>query len=670
MLPLGSVVVVAGLSTLSASDSEWLSDHWSAPPHNAEELAVLRRKITGRSIELDPLIYGDGWLESSWWDVARRDDPDDVLQHTFTFFAYRFQAPPDIDWNEKLDAWDPEFNWWMNRFLFLKVLSERTIATGDRKYVRKGFDLMLDWVRKNPVEQAAQAWAAWRSLEVGLRLAYWIPFLATHARDPEVLSDVEWNLLLRSMWEQANYLKNVSGPGRNNWGLMEMAGLGMTALFCPELNGSQEWLEFVWDTQTKDAELQLYPDGSQVEMSPIYEVTVMLSFLKTAHLAKQLGRPVPAPVTSAICRTAGYLARVRHPDGSLPAHNDGDLLNLDRLLAAALREFGAEDLQALWLVTRGQEGRSPADFSWFFPYSGVAAYRDGFSSESMYLHFDTGPFGVAHQHEDALSIEFWFNNQMFIIEPGRYHYVNSPMRAYLVSSLAHSTISVDGAGQQARSFPDRWRCTDPLSGNAQTLGPIRYVEGTYALGYSAPSAGAVIHRRRVFFVDAGYVLLVDEITGEGTHEIDARLQFAPIDITLAGDGSGLSVRQADGATVRVRWVGQEPLGARLLCGVDEPKAGWVSFVYGAYRPAPQLSLVCKATLPFTMTTLLAPVRDGESETSLVLQPSGDNTAGVTVQHDGAEDRYRLYTNGASVERVGKQGGVTFVTVGEVPQVEY
>src|SRR3972149_3007885 len=91
------------------------------------------------------------------------------------------QFPSDIDWNGMIDQ-DRETMWSVNRFGFLVALMEADAKGGDPKYTRKGVELMLDWVRKCPADRAREWWAAWRPLEIGLRLNTWSRFLDYVAR--------------------------------------------------------------------------------------------------------------------------------------------------------------------------------------------------------------------------------------------------------------------------------------------------------------------------------------------------------------------------------------------------------------------------------------------------------------------------------------------------------
>src|SRR5439155_2045671 len=77
--------------------------------------------------------------------------------------------------------------------------------------------------------------------------------------------------------------------------------------------------------------------------------------------------------------------------------------------------------------------------------SGYYITRSGEDPGARQLILDAGPTGMtAHGHYDLLSFELYGYGRPLIAEPGEYVYDNSKSRAYVVSTPASNTISIDG----------------------------------------------------------------------------------------------------------------------------------------------------------------------------------------------------------------------------------
>ena len=79
------------------------------------------------------------------------------------------------------------------------------------------------------------------------------------------------------------------------------------------------------------------------------------------------------------------------------------------------------------------------------PVSGYWMTRTSDTDRSArQLVMDAGPTGGFHGHYDLLSFELYGYGKPLIADPGLVRYDDSADRAWVVSTLAHNTISVDG----------------------------------------------------------------------------------------------------------------------------------------------------------------------------------------------------------------------------------
>jgi hypothetical protein len=307
---------------------------------------------------------------------------------------------------------------------------------------------------------------------------------------------------------------------------------------------------------------------------------------------------LPAETLATLRKMVHYRQQTIVPDGSRhAAFNDGDPSNAPDL-AQLLGRVGLTDF------VRPAEALGPE----VFPYAGVAFLRQRPDRGDLYLAFDAGPYGRAHQHEDKLGFWLFAYGRSFLVDPGRHLYDHSPASyyAYLRSTRAHSTILVDGQGQNSAARRETWIARAPLDlGWRVTPDEVR-ASGLYDLGYGPDNAIAVVHRREIVFVRERCWVVFDLVTGEGERLIESRFQFAPGPVELDGARARTAFEDAN----LLVW----PAAPRAFTGValeegrENPRAGWYSDDYNKIEPAPALSLTLRGPLPVRMATLLFPYR--------------------------------------------------------------
>jgi len=289
------------------------------------------------------------------------------------------------------------------------------------------------------------------------------------------------------------------------------------------------------------------------------------------------------------------------PDGLQVAFNESD-----PDCARSVRRALAIPLASGLLKSDGQPLESEC-----FPWAGMIFMREGAARgrEELYLAFDAGSFGVSHQHEDKLG--FWLSafGRSLVVDPGRHLYDASEtsFRSFLASTEAHSTITIDGQGQNsraARATPNAWR---PLV--SQPLVWKRHPDGTceagafYNLGYGVERV-AITHFRIIFFFpDLQAWAIVDAVEGEGEHSIQSRFQFAP-GVLNAGPAQVQTAFPDANLLIQGRTGDWEKVS--IHCGEHSPKAGWFSLKYNRSEPAP-CALFSTATRKLPWLGILAMV---------------------------------------------------------------
>jgi hypothetical protein len=163
-------------------------------------------------------------------------------------------------------------------------------------------------------------------------------------------------------------------------------------------------------------------------------------------------------------------------------------------------------------------------------------------------------------------------------------------------------------------------------------------------------ADGVTHRRTVWRRRGGYVVLLDEFEGSGTHDIDLTYQFAPGEACLE-DG-----RLVFRDEFELVWHSLAAPVAQLYKGGARPDQGWIAPSLGIKVPAPRLDL--RVTFVPPRTVVLSVLADMRVTKGRPRVRRADSTAGgerFTVDCDGWIDSIEMPNGGDSL-RVGTKPG--------------
>ena len=137
-----------------------------------------------------------------------------------------------------------------------------------------------------------------------------------------------------------------------------------------------------------------------------------------------------------------------------------------------------------------------------------------------------------------------------------------------------------------------------------------FVRGCFDEGFGEDHGVQVTHRRSVVFAKPRYFLVVDQVAGEGRHDLLWHFLFASLSLSCTGDGRALT-SEADAANVCMHWSDTE-LSSEIV--VDEQEYPWrgCQTCHGEDRPAASLLLRRRVELPATVAFLIEPLPPGAS----------------------------------------------------------
>ncbi len=616
------VIVLLALALASTARADWQSvfGHLNLdyPGLEAVKAAVGASDLPTAAVELK--AYYQMRVEPHYiTDRHARPEPnpdyntsgaDRVLKREYAFVGKPATLTHDIDWNADPLS-DVEWPIELNRHGTWVRLARTYWYTGDEKYAEDFAYQLGDWLSDNPRPDGPRnARWTWRTLELGIRLKGSWPDVLFRFIDSDHFTPQLVCAMLEAIYQQADYLGEFGGGG--NWLVSEKSGKLSASIVFPEFADAEGWQAECWEVLTREIQAQVLPDGAQIELTPHYHSATLSSFRSAYDIAAQNGVEVPEVYHDQMLSMYEYLMNVVKPDGHIPMFNDSDHGNMKGWMRDGAERFDREDMR--FIATGGEEGVPPEGPSHAFRNAGQYVMRSGWTMDDIYFAIDAGPYGYAHQHEDKLTIDLWAFGQEMILDPGRFTYAGR-WRGHFVSTAAHSTVLIDGHGQNRRRTPrDTWVAREPLHNIWETTDAYDYVCGSYDEGYAG--GHDAIHVRKVLFVKPsdsrpGHVVVKDLILPRdaGPAEVSATCQFQ-----LARAGAQLNEQTravnsvGPGANVLVVPFETDGLEVELVEGEEESMAGWIGWSLHAANktPATLVKYTRTGALPLEFTTVLVP----------------------------------------------------------------
>ena len=506
----------------------------------------------------------------------------------------------DVDFLDAGRVGDSKVIWELNRHQWLVRLGQAYRMTGDERYAERFAAVIGEWTRANPPGVGIN-WAS--SLEVAFRIISWswavdaVPRLAG-ARRPgcSSRSSRAWPAT-RPTWSaisRATTRRTRTSPARPS-------GSSMPVWYFPSCaargGGSASDTGFSSTSSTG----RCCPTGSTSSGRPATTATRSRSTCTSCCSPRGTTCRLPREIAERLEDMVDVLLALREPDGSMPAIGDADG---GSLLPLAPRQRG--DLRGVFAVAAAvfprpdyawaAEGPAPrrcgsaaprappseslaprapeSAASLLLAEGGYGVMRSGWDRRAHQLVFDTGPLGcpvsAGHGHADLLGVQCTVFGEATIADPGTFCYTAEPAwRDFFRGTAAHSTVRVDGLDQAVPRGPFSWQARP----SARLL---RWVT-TESLDVAdaehdayARLADPVTHRRRVLWIKPRYWIIIDDLGGAATHDVELRFQFAPIEVTL-DPALWARAHTASGPGLFIHPFSTAPLTAEVVAGGMSPR---------------------------------------------------------------------------------------------------
>jgi len=544
------------------------------------------------------------------------------------------ETVPLESWKQMKDG-DENWNWEMQCHTWWSEVARAYFNTHEERFAEFLSGMIMDWFLSNPCPaqdvtpfRDKPIPTAWRTLDVGTRLADSWPDVFCFLRDSPSWTDESLAIFLRSIHEQADYL--VRYPKASKWLLVESSGLLTAALVFPEFLKAGEWKEIAEVRLDGLATDLILLDGSHAEGAVSYLIPCLRRFSQATRLLQMNGSDPSPDLLQASQLGFAYLIGIAEPNLFLPAINDSDRFYLPDVL----NEFGENvppHPEIEYIRSERAGGVAPPSVSTYYPVAGHFIFRNGWEPDSLYALFDVGIFGNGLAHEDRLQFELAAFGEILTGDMGRSTHKFSPASEYFMGTEGHNCILIDGRGMYYRSTPPtNWLNRRPLECPAMLESEVQWAQATYFGPWrpASPSRGRRVAStaatkemgfswtRRFTFVNPSdgspaFWIVSDRIEGEGEHTIDQLLGFLPGQLSVNQEEHRIYF-QRNGVNLVAQSLAKSKVEITMVEGRERPFRGWFSSALGVVEPAPSVYISGKANLPERRDILIMPYRAGES----------------------------------------------------------
>lgn len=430
-------------------------------------------------------------------------------------------------------GWDIKAVWELSRCHYLIPLALAFYRTGKEKYARKFQELILSWIKENPVNFGPN-WIDDR--EVSLRVCNWIlgwDILVQGLKKHSCSVPADFlDKFLSSLIKHGRFIADnlEYAPRHSNHYLSDLVGLLYLGVMFPEFRESKKWLKTGRQGLEEEIQFQVYDDGVDYELSVSYHRYAAELFLWSGLLCEKNQIILTAEFWHKLKKMLDFSEAIVKPNGFSPQIGDSDDSRL-HLLWEDFYNWNRGDHTALFLLGKEiQHWHSPEKVPGNnnFSASGFYVMRD----EDFYLmtgrhrccRGETG----SHIHNDILSFELAMSGQDFIVDPGSYVYTaDLKSRNRFRRTRAHNTVMIDQQEQNPISAdPFEMEQVGDLivqqwSANEQIV--FQAEHDCYAR-----LRCAIVHDRRFVFDKRDRTLLIeDKFHGRGNHELEWNFHLAP-----------------------------------------------------------------------------------------------------------------------------------------------
>jgi len=432
-----------------------------------------------------------------------------IAAREFTFLNQTVAASGPIPWNDRRHA-----KLWLYHLNYFDFLNVGFALPAEEPMLKAALEIALDWCARNTKGTEV----GWEPYALSVRIINWLKFLARYGCSLECMDcGGRIDTLLVSLGAQAATLeRRLEKDLLGNHLLKNIKALLFAGALLETPRSSRWWAkgEALLERELKE---QILPDGGHFERSPMYHAQILEDLAELRLLCAATGKSLSCSrlLAEKIQAMAQFMRGILHPDGEIPLFNDSVLGG-----ATALAELLAT------VELADNKGSGSDSQVTVFPDTGYGVIRSADSRSA--LIFDCGPLGPdyqpGHAHCDVLSYELSLHGQRIVVDTGVSTYQPGAERSYERSTAAHNTLRIDGQ-EQAETWSSFRVGRRPHVGQMRggSNGGFCFLKGEH----DAYQHLGVDHARTVLLHPPDTWIVVDVISGTGSHRVESFLHFHP-----------------------------------------------------------------------------------------------------------------------------------------------
>lgn len=383
-------------------------------------------------------------------------------------------------------------------------------------------DLLVDWIRQNPVGEGS----GWEPYPVSLRIVNW---LKSSFSGQKLSPGMEQSLAI-----QANYLaQHVEWHLLGNHLFANAKALLFSGLYF-DGKDANDWLECALKVLHHEIPEQILPDGGQFELSPMYHALALEDMLDILNIltcypdmASEQVSLLRNAIEIRVPKMLNWLSAMSHPNDELSFFNDTALG-----IAPSTAELSAyaKRLGINFFPTRSD-----------IEMLSESGYLSIFKGQA-FLIADVGRIGPdylpGHSHADTLSFELSVAGSKVLVNSGTSVYGEGAERLRQRGTAAHNTVVVESSNSSEvwRSFRVARRAS-VIGLNVQSSDEEVMIEASHD-GYSRLK-GKPIHTR-IWRLDHNWLHITDSVSPPA--KAQARYHVHPdIRVEMTGARRGVLV---------------------------------------------------------------------------------------------------------------------------------
>lgn len=438
----------------------------------------------------------------------------------------------DLDWNFTTNG-DEEWVFMLNRHEYFEKLIVAYYFSNNKKYLDKLKELIFNWIENNEIKECGGPTI--RTIDTGIRCFSWMKSLL-HLIHENKLEDEEILKIIFSIKEQLEYLRKsyIDKYVLSNWGVLQTTAIITCSLWLKDFIEDEELYKWALEELYREINLQVLEDGSHWEQSVMYHIEVLNCSMATIHYGKYFNVDLDEKFLEKIHSMAKYLVYCGDSNSIQVAQGDSDRSDIRDVLVRAsilfndphlkFRAYENMDLTSILLFGRdgflkytNMDAEEIKKLNKSFIDSGNIYIRSGWDNEASFTYLQNGTLGSGHGHSDLCHFSIHYGGEPFLIDSGRYTYVeNDVLREYLKSAKAHNVSVIDDS---PFAIPkNSWgydKYPDVMKNYFCEKDNISYAEMAYLATLSDGTPYTVI--RKVLVISPDIWVIVNDIRCIGKH---------------------------------------------------------------------------------------------------------------------------------------------------------